>query len=46
MTRKINIEEKEYKKSKKALETLKEVKKDLNEASKIIWKAKNKVKNR
>lgn len=44
--KKINIKESEYKKSKKALETLKGVKTDINELSKVVWKIKNKVKQR
>lgn len=44
--KKINISEAEYKKSKKALETLKTIKTDINEIGKIVWKIKNKVKQR
>jgi hypothetical protein len=42
----INIKESEYKKSKKALETLESVKTDINEVQKQVWKIKNKVKQR
>jgi hypothetical protein len=46
METKIHLPEKEYRQAKRAIETQKSIRKDVDEIQKKVWKLKNKIKNK